>query len=70
MKWVKELARENSKPIWKHFTANKPAKTKVSRKTTARNQTQAKKMSDNPLTNVLDRLQKTRSSSRDIRKLT
>ena len=32
MKRVKELAKENSKPIWRHFTANKPAKTKVSRK--------------------------------------
>jgi hypothetical protein len=32
MKRVKELAQENSKPIWKHFTANKPAKTKVSRR--------------------------------------
>jgi (p)ppGpp synthase/HD superfamily hydrolase len=67
MKRVKELARENSKPIWKHFTANKPAKTKVSRKTTTRKQAQTKKMSDNPLTNVFDRLQKTRSSSRVIK---
>ena len=49
MKRVKELAKDNSKPIWKHFTANKPAKTKVSRKTLTR--TQTKKMSDNPLTN-------------------
>jgi ABC-type uncharacterized transport system ATPase subunit len=32
MKRVKELAKENSKPIWKHFTANKPRKTRVSRK--------------------------------------
>jgi hypothetical protein len=36
MKRVKELARENSKPIWKHFMANKPAKMKVLRKTTTR----------------------------------
>jgi hypothetical protein len=70
MKRVKELARENSKPIWKHFTANKPAKTKVSRKTTTRKQAQAKKMSDNPLTNVFDRLQKTRSLSRVIKATT
>ena len=34
-----------------HFTANKPAKTKVSRKISTR--TQTKKMPDNPLTNVL-----------------
>jgi hypothetical protein len=70
MKRVKELARENSKPIWKHFTANKPAKTKVSQKTTTRKQAQAKKMSDNPLTNVFDRLQKTRSLSRVIKATT
>ena len=31
MKRVKELARENSKPIWRHFTKNKPAKTTVSK---------------------------------------
>ena len=61
MKRVKELAKENSKPIWKHFTANKPAKTKVSRKTTTR---QTKRMSDNPLTNVYTRLKTKRSSSR------
>ena len=34
MKRVKELAKENSIPIWRHFTANKPAKTTVSRKNT------------------------------------
>jgi hypothetical protein len=33
MKRVKELAQENSKPIWQYFTAKKPAKTTVSRKT-------------------------------------
>jgi hypothetical protein len=32
MKRVKELAQVSSKPIWQHFTANKPAKTRVSRK--------------------------------------
>ena len=62
MKRVKELAKDNSKPIWKHFTANKPAKTRVSRKISTR--TQTKKMSDNALTNVYTRLQKKRSSSR------
>jgi hypothetical protein len=64
MKRVKELALEKSKPIWKHFTANKPAKTKVSRKINKRRQTKTKKMSDNPLTNVYKRMQKKRSSSR------
>jgi hypothetical protein len=64
MKTVKELAKENSKPIWQHFTANKPIKTKVSRKIPRRKHTQTKKMSDNPLTNMYTRLQKKRSSSR------
>ncbi|OEU14903.1 hypothetical protein FRACYDRAFT_241460 [Fragilariopsis cylindrus CCMP1102] len=62
MKRVKELAQENSKPIWQHFTANKPAKTKVSRKISQ--QTKSKKYSSNPLTNVYTRLKKKRSSSR------
>jgi ribonuclease HI len=64
MKRVKELAKENSKPIWQHFTANKPAKTTVSRKITKKKHTKPKKMSDNPLTNVYNRMQKKRSSSR------
>ena len=58
---VKELAKDNRKPIWKHFTADKPAKTTVSRKTS---RTTTKKMSNNPLTNVFTRLKKKRSSSR------
>jgi hypothetical protein len=64
MKRGKELAKENSKPIWQHFTANKPSKTKVSRKTSQRKLAIEKKMSDNPLTNVYERMQKNRSSSR------
>ena len=39
MKQVKELAKENSKPIWKHFTASKQVKTKESRKLRTRKQT-------------------------------
>jgi hypothetical protein len=31
MKRVKEMAQTRSKPIWRHFTADKPAKTEVSR---------------------------------------
>jgi (p)ppGpp synthase/HD superfamily hydrolase len=61
---VRELAKENSKPIWQHFTANKPARMKVSRKITKRRQKESKKLSDNPLTNVYKRMQKKRSSSR------
>jgi hypothetical protein len=62
MKRVKELAQDNSIPIWQHFTKNKPAKTKVSRKTTK--QPKPKKYSNNPLTKVYTRLKKKRSSSR------
>jgi hypothetical protein len=64
MKRVKELAKENSKPIWQHFTANKPTKTTVSRKITKRKHTKQRKMSDSPLTNVYHRMQKNRSSNR------
>jgi hypothetical protein len=64
MKRVKDLAKDNSKPIWQHFTANKPAKTKVSRKISKRKHKQPKRMSDNPLTNVYSRMQKNRSTSR------
>ena len=64
MERVKELATENSKPIWQHFTANKPAKTTVSRRITKKNHNKTKKMSNNPLTNVYSRMQKKRSSSR------
>ncbi|OEU05983.1 hypothetical protein FRACYDRAFT_257099 [Fragilariopsis cylindrus CCMP1102] len=66
MKRVKELAKENNKPIWRHFTANKPAKTTVSRKTNKGKQATLKKMHNNPLTNVFKRLKKKRSSSRVI----
>ena len=62
MKRVKELAKENSKLTWKHFTANKQAKTKVSRRLPQRMKTE--KYSNNPLTNLYIRLVKKRSSSR------
>jgi hypothetical protein len=52
MKIVKELAQANSKPIWQHFTANKPAKTRVSRKLSTRKHTRTLRMTNNPLTNV------------------
>ena len=55
-----------NKPIWQHFTKDKPAKTKVSWKVTTRKHSMPKKMSNNPLTNVYNRLQKKRSSSRAI----
>ena len=62
MKRVKELARENSKLIWKNFTTNRPAKTKVSRKLPQ--QMKTKKYSNIPLINVYISLKKKRSSSR------
>ncbi|OEU09351.1 hypothetical protein FRACYDRAFT_248200 [Fragilariopsis cylindrus CCMP1102] len=62
MKRVKELAQEKCKPIWQHFTANKPAKTTVSRKIAK--QMKTKKYSNNPLTKVYTRLKKKRSTSR------
>ena len=31
MKKVKKMAQTRSKPIWRHYTADKPAKTKVNR---------------------------------------
>jgi hypothetical protein len=66
MKRVKELAKENSKPIWRHFTANKPAKTKVSMKASTRQHEIPTRMSNNPLTNVFEQLSKKRSSSRTL----
>jgi hypothetical protein len=64
MKRVKEIAKENSKPIWQHFTAKKPAMTTVSRRITKKKHNKPKKMSNNPLTNVYNRMQKKRSLSR------
>jgi hypothetical protein len=64
MKRVKEIAKENSKSIWQHFTANKPAKTTVSRRITTKKHNKPNKMSNNSLTNVYNRMQKKRSSSR------
>jgi hypothetical protein len=58
MKRVKELAQANSKPIWQHFTANKPAKTRVSRKLATRKHIRTIRMTNNPLTNVYTRMHK------------
>jgi hypothetical protein len=68
MKRVRELAQADSKPIWQHFTANKPAKTRVSRKLSTRKHARAVRMMNNPLTkNVYIRMHKKRSSSRVIK---
>jgi (p)ppGpp synthase/HD superfamily hydrolase len=70
MKRVKELAQANCKPIWQHFTANKPAKTRVSRKLLTRKHTRKVRMTNNPLTNVYVRMHKKRSSCRVIQAMT
>jgi hypothetical protein len=70
MKRVEELAKANSKPIWQHFTANKPAKTRVSRvsrKLSTQKHARTIRMTNNPLTNVYIRTHKKRSSSRVIK---
>jgi len=66
MKKVKELAQTRSLPIWRHFKADKPAKTKVSRRVPTRIHALPKKMSNNPLTNVFTRIKPRRSTSRAL----
>jgi RecA-family ATPase len=70
MKRVKELAQDNTKPIWQQFTANKPAKTRVSRKLSTRKHARTIRMTNNPLTNVYIRMHKERSLSRVIKATT
>jgi hypothetical protein len=70
MKQVKELAQANSKTIWQHFTANKPAKTRVSRIISTRKHIGTIRMTNNLLTNVCIRMHKKRSSSRVIKATT
>jgi hypothetical protein len=70
MKRVEELAQANSKPTWQHFTANKPAKTKVSRKLSTRKHARKIGMTNNPITNVYIRTHTKRSSSRVIKATT
>jgi hypothetical protein len=52
MKKVKEMPQTKSIPIWKHYLANKLAKTKVTRHVTTRKHGLPKNMTNNPLTNV------------------
>jgi hypothetical protein len=63
MKRVKEMAKHRSLPIWRHFTADKPAKTKVSRRVTTRQHALPKRMFNNPMTNVFQRTKTSRSTS-------
>ena len=64
MKRVKEMAQSQSTPIWRHFTANKLAKTKVTRRVPTRKHALPKRMSNNPLTNVFSRNKKDKSTSK------
>ena len=64
MKMVKLIAQSQSTPIWRHFTANKPAKTKVNRNVTKRKHALPKRMFNNPLTNVFTRSKPKRSTSK------
>jgi len=64
MKRVKELAKENSIPIWRHYTSEKPTKTVVKRHISTRANKQPRKYANNPLTNVFTILKKKRSTSR------
>jgi hypothetical protein len=66
MKKVKEMAQTRSKTIWKHFTADQPAKTKVTRKISSRKHDLSKKMLNNPLTNVFSRTKTSRSTSKAL----
>jgi hypothetical protein len=66
MKKVKEMAQTRTKPIWRHFTADKPTKTNVSGQVRVppRQNAIPKKMSNNPLTNVFKRTKTSRSTSK------
>jgi hypothetical protein len=54
------MTQARTKPIWRHFTADKPARTKVSRR--------PKKMTNNPLTNVFKRAKTSKSTSKTLPK--
>jgi hypothetical protein len=64
MKKVKEMAQKRSKPIWTHYTADQPAKTKVSRRVPTRKHDLPKKMFNNPLTNIFAKTKPSRSTSK------
>ena len=64
MKMVKEMAQSQSIPIWRHYTADKPAKTKVTRRVPTRKHDLPKRLSNNPLTNVFSRNKPKRSTSK------
>ena len=61
MKKVKEMAQTRSIPIWRHYTADKPAKTKVTRHVSTRKHGLPKRISNNPLTNTKYSLEPTQA---------
>ena len=63
MKMVKEMAQKRSMPIWRHYTADRPAKTKVTRHVNTRKHGLPKRMFNNPLTDVFSRTKTKRSTS-------
>jgi hypothetical protein len=50
--------------MWRHFTADKLAKTNVTRKISTRKHDLPKRMSNNPLANVFDRTKTSRLTSK------
>jgi hypothetical protein len=66
MKKVKEMAQTRSTPIWRYFTADKSAKTKVTRRVSTRKHGLPKRMSSNPLTNVFNRTKNSKSTSKAL----
>jgi hypothetical protein len=64
MKKVKEMAQKRSKPIWKHYTADQSAKTKITRQVPTRKHALTKRMTNNPLINIFVRTKKSRSTSK------
>ena len=64
MKMFKEMAQKRSMPIWRHYTAGRPAKTKVTRHVNTRKHGLPKRMLNNPLTNIFPRTKTKRSTSK------
>ena len=64
MKQDKEMAQTQTIPIWRHYTAERPAKTKTKRRIPTRKHVLPKRMLNNPLTNVFSRINRSKSTSK------
>jgi len=62
------MTQARTKPIWRHFTADKPARTKAWRRVPTRQHALPKKMTNNPLTNVFKRTKTSKSTSKALPK--